>query len=158
MNKPAAAIKGTFSDFRIIRGRKVAALVIEIPLEEADAALKALGGVPIAESERWVAIARLNPKAVQQAQEGQEHNKPRRAFQDLPLPQQIGIRCNDEQFWRFLSKKGPAIIDVQGAAAIVRAICCVTSRAEIRTGTGAADEWKKIDNEFWIWQRGYGDA
>ena len=40
-----AAIKATFSDFKLIKTRKVAQLVMEIPVEQADAALKALGGL-----------------------------------------------------------------------------------------------------------------
>ncbi len=37
-------ICATFSDFRLVKGRKVCQLVCEVPLEQADAALAALGG------------------------------------------------------------------------------------------------------------------
>jgi hypothetical protein len=41
-----AATQGTFSDFRLIKGRKVCQIVIEVPIEQADQALAALGGLP----------------------------------------------------------------------------------------------------------------
>ena len=53
------AIAGTFSDFRLIKGRKVAQFIIEVPLETADQALAALGGIPNPHAEKWVGIARL---------------------------------------------------------------------------------------------------
>lgn len=57
-----AAFKATF-DFRLVKGRKVAQIVVEVPIEEADNALKALGGIPRPDLERWVAVARLSPGA-----------------------------------------------------------------------------------------------
>ena len=36
------AIKATFSDFKLIKGRKVAQLIFEVPIEATDAALAAL--------------------------------------------------------------------------------------------------------------------
>lgn len=59
----AAATRATFSDFRIVKGRKVAQLVFEVPLEGADAALAALGGLPQPAAERWCGIARLTDEA-----------------------------------------------------------------------------------------------
>jgi hypothetical protein len=47
-----AAIKATFSDFRLIKGRKQAQLVLEVPIEQADNALAALGGIPQPHSDR----------------------------------------------------------------------------------------------------------
>ena len=55
-----AVTQGTFADFKLIKSRSTAQLVIEIPIEAADAALLALGGVPLPGKECWVAIARLN--------------------------------------------------------------------------------------------------
>jgi hypothetical protein len=42
MSQKPAAIKGTFSDFKLIKTRKLAQLIIEIPIELADSALAAL--------------------------------------------------------------------------------------------------------------------
>jgi hypothetical protein len=60
MTDEPAAIQASFSDFRLIKGRKTAQLILEIPIEGADAALAALGGIPQPHSERWVGVARLN--------------------------------------------------------------------------------------------------
>src|SRR3954471_1246437 len=59
----AAVTQGTFADFRLIKGRKVAQLVFEVPIEQADQALAALGGLPQPATEAWVALARLETKA-----------------------------------------------------------------------------------------------
>lgn len=56
------AISATFSDFRIVKGRKVAQLIFETPLEAADEALRMLGGLPRPDAERWVGIAPLKAK------------------------------------------------------------------------------------------------
>jgi hypothetical protein len=53
MTDEPAAVKATFSDFRLIKGRKQAQLVLEIPIEEADRALAALGGIPQPQSDHW---------------------------------------------------------------------------------------------------------
>jgi hypothetical protein len=58
MNEPSA-IKATFADFKIVKTRKLAQLIFEIPIEQADSALAALGGIPRSDAERWVAIALL---------------------------------------------------------------------------------------------------
>lgn len=60
-------ICATFSDFRLVKGRKVCQLVCEVPLEQADAALAALGGLPNPHAERWVGIVPL--KAQPQGQD-----------------------------------------------------------------------------------------
>lgn len=60
-------ICASFSDFKLIKGRKVCQLVCEVPLEQADAALAALGGLPNPHAERWVGIVPL--KAQTQGQD-----------------------------------------------------------------------------------------
>ncbi len=77
MTKPAA-IMGTFADLKIIKTRKLAQFIIEIPIEKADEALRALGGIPMSDQERWVAIARIKgedekPKSVGERALAQAH-------------------------------------------------------------------------------------
>jgi hypothetical protein len=79
----AAAIKGCFSDFKLIRTRSVCQIVIEVPLEQADAALAALGGLPRPEQERWIALARIDLNAVKK-QEAANTVSP---SQDFPAAQ-----------------------------------------------------------------------
>ena len=49
-----AGIEGTFCDIRLIAGRKVTKLIIEIPVEMTNAALERLGGYPNPVSPQWV--------------------------------------------------------------------------------------------------------
>jgi len=53
-----SVLAATFSDFRLVRGRKVAQLVMEVPIEQAEVAIS-LFGMPRPDKERWVAIAPL---------------------------------------------------------------------------------------------------
>ena len=64
MDKPAA-FSASYSDWRVIKGRKVIQVVLEVPLEAADHAYNVLGGMPKFGSEQWFAVARLNSEASQ---------------------------------------------------------------------------------------------
>ena len=55
------AVLGTFADCKILKTRSVLQIIVEIPIEQADEALKALGGIPQPSEERWCGIA-LAPK------------------------------------------------------------------------------------------------
>ena len=150
----AAAIKATFSDFKLVRGRKVAQMIFELPLEQADAALSALGGLPRPDQETWVALARLDPKAI--AAKPDEPVKERKRFAELPLPQQAGIRCADEDFWAFISGKSDTFGNVMSsddAARLVREWCGVQSRSELSM-PGAAARWRKLEDDYQLWRMG----
>lgn len=149
----AAAIQGTFSGFNIVKGRKVAQLVIEVPIEAADAALEALGGVPRPDAERWVALARLDVRAATVAPEPVRETG-RRRMQDLPLPNQVALTCDREAFQRFLEQSfgmAGCIGNAEATAQAVRRICMVTSRSEIQPGTKAAERWRKVNDDFQGW-------
>lgn len=155
-----AAISGTFADFKIVRGRKCAQLVIEVPLEQADAALNALGGLPNPAMERWVAVARLN-QGKQAAEPKQAKAADRKTWNDLPPAQRAAIKCGEESFRDFLGHK---ICDQRGwefpkeadeAAQVVRLICGVESRSDLNTDSAARAAWERIENDYWLWQRGY---
>lgn len=133
-----AAIKGTFSDFKIIRGRKVAQLVIEIPLEEADAALTVLGGLPRPDAERWLAIARLDASKAQESPA-----KERRAFCDLPMSQQAALKSNDPAFQRFMNTRSE-----EECATSIKNFCIVKSRKDIIDGERSGLLWLTLLRDF----------
>ena len=143
------AFAGVFSDFKLIKTRSVAQLIIEIPIESADHALKLLGGVPQASKERWVGIAPLSakpePPARETAQEdpfeqpGQHGADPTRRFWDLPPAQQAALKCADSHFQKWL-----VVEDQDTAAAWVRAHCKVSSRSELNTNAEAAAIWRQV--------------
>jgi hypothetical protein len=138
-----AAIRATFSDFKVVRGRKVAQLVFETPIEEADAALVTLGGLPNPASERWVAIALLVPEA---AERGAQIAKDRRPFASLPYSQQAALKCSDPDFQRFLKVKTS-----EAAAEIVRDRCHVQSRSEIGQTEYTKACWLEMLREYGQW-------
>lgn len=166
----AAAISGTFADFRMVKGRKVCQLVVEVPIEQADAALRALGGVPQPHVDRWVAIARLNETPAGAGQDGEASpsgvpegsrpaaspSAPKKAWHEMPPSQQAAIRCGEEPFWRFLERMNltahlGARVDAAYAAETVRRLCKVKSRADLDQNTGAAERWNRIDTDYLVW-------
>jgi hypothetical protein len=146
------AIAGTFSDFRTAKGRKVGILSIEIPIESVDATLRALGGFPQPHDPKWVGIALLDMKNVEEAAE-----KPRRRMSELTLPQQVVLTSEREAFQRFLvevhHESRSLIGDKEATANAVRAMCGVQSRSSILPNTKAGAAWAKLANEFAAWMQ-----
>lgn len=145
MSAPAA-FKATYSDLKFIKSRKVAQVMLELPIEQADAFVKAFG-TPNPASETWVAIARLDLSKTQ------EPEKAKRKFDELPLSQQAALLCNREAFWRFLDShyQNIHVADEQSAAAVLRDMCGVLSRSEIDSSHGAAERFKSLSSEFDAW-------
>lgn len=164
MSAPAA-IKGTFTFMRPVASRKIVQLIIELPIEHADAAQLALGGYPDPSNPKWVALARLNERAaVTPAQDGEDGPaqalpspsapKPKREWADVPPAEQAGQRCADPKFWEFLMNTGHAgtvrIRCVSDAALVVRTICGVASRTELGANHKARMMWFSLDEEFLV--------
>jgi hypothetical protein len=77
--------------------------------------------------------------------------KERRKFADLPLPQQVALRCADEGFRQWIAWEERALlteVDDEFAARWVRQKCDVHSRADIKPGSLAEVAWKKIEARF----------
>lgn len=151
MSAPAA-IQGTFADFKIVRGRKVAVLCIEVPLETADAALAALGGIPNASSENWVAVARLNNDVVKPAQSDNANVvKPPRRFSELPPSQQAALKCNDPAFQRFVSELTGQPPNESYTTPAMRRLLNVNSRSVLDTDPAATERWLTLLRQFDAW-------
>jgi hypothetical protein len=149
MTNQPAAIQATFSDVKLIRSRKVCQLVLEIPLEQADAALSTLGGIPQPHSERWVALARLNGHIPEP-----KPDKEKQRWEDLNLAMQAGMRCNEAAFRRFLTETETSAFEarsVQDAEEMVRQRCEVDSRKELNLDPTAARRWREIDRSYQAW-------
>ena len=149
----ATPIKATFSDFRLVKGRKCAQLVFEVPLEGADAALGSLGGLPRPDAERWFGIVALDlSKAASEAPDAPANQ--RKPFETLPAPQQAALRCNDTNFQRFLCEQGFLVTDAESAAVALRHRLNIDSRADLGASAAARAKWVGLDDEFFRWQRG----
>lgn len=173
MTEPCV-IRGDFTNFKLVQGRKVAQLVVEIPIEEAQAALTKLG-MPIPGESRWVAVALLNEGGDSSSQsERQTRNlevvgatpapsptKDHRKFSDLPLSQQAGIRADERDFQDYLSSK-PEFFDYAhlDPAEKVRRICGVTSRSKLIRNTDGGDKWEQLEIGYqaYLTDRMYGAA
>jgi hypothetical protein len=148
MTDEPAAIKATFSDFKLIRTRKLCQLVLEIPIEEADNALATLGGIPQPQSDRWVAVARLNGAA-----KPEPEPKEKRRWEDLKLSMQAGIRCEEKAFQKYM-RSGESFFNVkdsESAAGAVKLYCGVDSRSGLNDNPTAAKLWKDLDRSYQAW-------
>jgi hypothetical protein len=151
-----AAIAGTYSDFKIIRSRKVAQLIIEVPIEQAQALISALG-LPNPAEETWVAVARLKPQTPAKEETPPTASpvdlKAHRRFEDLPYSWQAALRCQDMSFREWLREfYEPDIHDAEDAARFVRGHCGVTSRSDIRPGTKAEKIWERLNLRYTLWE------
>ncbi len=161
MNAPAA-IQGTFADFKIVRGRKVAVLCIEVPLEAADAALAALGGIPNASSENWVAVARLNVGVSSNGKTPDCYSenggsippspaKPPRRFSELPPAQQAALKCQEPAFQRFVSELTGQPPNESYTTPAMRRLLNVNSRSVLDTDPAATERWLTLLRQFDAW-------
>lgn len=173
----AAAFAATYADFRLVRGRKVAVVALEIPIEQAEAFVAAFG-LPNPASETWVALARLAqepgnlvgvvnvterevsepaPVAAPAPASAPEPPAERRPFKNLLPAQQAGIACNELRFRRYLvdERMAPQTVldDPEEAAIAVRHLCGVDSRRDLKPGTAAARKWAEIHTDFQMWMR-----
>lgn len=163
----AAAFKGTYADFKLIKTRGVVSISFEIPLQDVDLAYQVLGGMPDTAKERWFGIAALKldgNKPVEAADPNQAaaapHDRPHPARKpvaaDKKLAQQAGILCADPVFRAYLNEEGPIgigpIIDEEAAALAVRELCGVLSRAELVPGSSAAARWEDLHGKFLAWK------
>jgi hypothetical protein len=126
----AAAIAGSYSDFKLVKTRSVAQIVIEVPIEQAEAFLKAFG-VPQPGAEKPVALALMNT-------EQPKPEKPRQSWSSMSRAQQAGILCSDKQFWLWFN-----VDDEKQAEQRVREYFGIESRRELDAEHIAGD-WDKF--------------
>lgn len=152
-----AAIQGDYTDLKFVRTRKVAQIVVEIPIEAAGAFVDAFG-TPNPATSIPVALARIQPSALkQQLQESVEieRKKEPREWSTLKRSQQAGIACSDPGFWNFMSRvTGRAASSAEDAATCVRQFCGVNTRADFDAYPDKAANWDKLYSEYQLERRG----
>ena len=154
--KPPAAFRASYSDWKLIRTRKVVQIVLEVPVEEADAAYQVLGGMPNPAESFWCAVARLQPDTANLAKKKQE-------WDELKPSAQISIRCGETAFRKFLVEKFHDAYwsnleedwsPIERAIVFVREHCGVTSRADITADNPQAfAAWKRLEWDYRAWQQ-----
>ena len=127
-----AAIKATYSEWKMVKTRKVLVLSFEVPLEHQAEVMAALG-TPLPDAEIWVGIARLSENA-SEAKGGK-------------YAQMAGIMSNEGAFRQFVEAP-----DEEAAAQFIRDHCGVLSRRHLDHNDEAARKFLglKADYEFWL--------
>lgn len=148
------AFQATYSDFKLIRTRKVVQIVLEVPVEQSSAVLEILGGMPNPAAEKWVGVAPLQPDAAQPRQE----TKPRpdgakRDWRDIPPAQRAGIRIGQTLFAAFLKEERPDDWhEAPDADDCLKLICGVDSKRELATNHKALTMFNLLDSAFQAWE------
>ena len=138
----ATAFQATYSDFKIIRGRKVCQIVLEVPLEAADAAMAVLGGVPRPDQETWVGVARIAPASPQELPA-----RPVDGKEDKSLVLRSVMLSDDKRFAVYVDHRN----GMGGPTDYIRNYCGVKSRKDIVIGSPAAREFIELEADFYTW-------
>lgn len=168
----AAAIAGSFADAKIVKTRSTLQLIIELPIEQADAALKALGGVPQPGREKPVAVALLDTDAITSgplaAPPAAPTHPPEEIHQAPAKQRQVGaatvaeramrrcgILCGDREFQSWLRDKKLSQWPYDRERSLeewtvwaVRSLLGVSSRREMATSIRAREVWLMLEDEF----------
>lgn len=128
----AIAIQASYSDFKLIKSRSCAQIILELPIEKAEAFLTAFG-VPQPGAEKPVALALMQKPQEQKAEQ------PRKRFKQMSRSQQAGILCADPAFQKWMGCR-----DEEATADQVRWNCGVISRGNIDDDGNSAGRWDDL--------------
>lgn len=139
-----AVFQATFSDFRLVKGRKVCQIVLEVPIEGADKALSVLGGLPNPAEERWVGVARIEPKKKHPVLTGKDLWR---------ASAECAMACKEPLFWRFLKNRYGTSIENEAEATLeVRARLGIDSRSDLDRNEAAASGWSIMYQSYKEWE------
>lgn len=140
MSKPAM-IKGDFVNVKFFPSRASCQIIVETDISQGEAIIEALGA-PRADKSIPVAVARLTEPKAEPAK-------------DHRLSQQASMRCAEPIFWRFISEVycWRELSDEKDAAAAIRQITDVESRAEFDTDKHAAARWQDLHGKYLVWKQ-----
>ena len=134
-----AVMRGAYSDFKVIKSRKVIQMVIEFPIESS-ANFVEMFGIPQPHEEQWVAVALMNKTAVV------KNETALKAIQDA------GILSKSQSFGRWLKdERGMTEVNPQDPNSIaqaLRAILGVRSRSELNTDSEALKVWHALKSSY----------
>lgn len=135
------ALAATFSDFKLLKSRKICQLHFEIPLERAKEALDLLG-MPNPHQEQWVGIAPLAAKP------GDGTTTDRQKSEQHRLVKLAAVLCGEAKFRAFLIRyfniPGWAADTPEAAAQTLREHLGIASRRELATNPDAAAKFEAL--------------
>lgn len=167
--KPAAAFRACYSDWKVIKTRKIVSIAFEVPIEHADLAYQALGGMPNPAAEVWCGIARIQEASpdlsgdpnIARADGSTTAGRPapveesratKRNWADLPPQTQAAIVGAEPAFWRFAQEQHETIVRNEAhAAEFIRQFCHVESRKDLATDHRARVLWHGLQDQYRIW-------
>lgn len=151
----SAALAGTFADFKLVKTRSVAQLVIELPIEQADAALSILGGVPKPGAEVHVALARLREAPLPAKERAPAADRSFRAKQvyaesddGTQAVTRAALLCRDTMFQQWAADRSRRPATEEAATVWLRWCAGVKSRSEIATDPKALAAFLKLEREY----------
>lgn len=138
----AKVIQGTYADFKIVKTRNVAQFIVEVPLEQANAAVNVFG-LPDPTSEKWVAIAMLNEHVIERNESATK------------AIQVAGMLCREAQFGKFLrdhlGMREVEPMNSQSIADGLRALLGIKSRTEMHDQPETVVAFNRIKGEYDKW-------
>jgi hypothetical protein len=160
----ARAILCDFTDFKRVATRNTFQLIFELPLEQAEEAIKLLGN-PLPGKTLKCGIARISlGDASTRKDEGttstasdrprvQDSSPAKTKWQKLRPSAQAAIRCDDKEFGDFIADQYPHHLAGHGCmATAVRKIVGVHSRAVLDSDDTAAVAWADLEAEYQDWR------
>lgn len=139
-SEESRVIKGTYSDLKLVKTRKVLQMVIELPVEAQDDFITKFG-LPKPDAEMWVAVARLHDAPV-----------PAKTYEATKAVQDAGMACKDPNFgtWLHDSYNISSIdpLDAESIAEGLRAVLGVKSRSDFYEDEAALTAWKRLKSEY----------
>lgn len=153
----AAALRATFTDFAIVKSRSVMVLRFEVAIDQANAALQALGGVPLPGEDRWVAIARMAPQHQPEPEPAPANDQAESAakarYRAMPWKKQAvcdaGMLAKNPQFQGWLMDQGLIQqYDERLAKEYIHEICRIESRKELETNPQALERFRGLQFDF----------
>jgi len=144
-----AAFFGTYADIKNIRSRKVAQIIVEIPIERYAEFVSVFGGPNPAE-ETCIALARMDGETPV------KDTPKKRSFYELSPTQQAVLACKRDTFQLFIAEQDSNglvmdIMDEENTADYVRNWCGVESRSELTTDLEAGTRWTALYDQFQLW-------
>lgn len=134
-----AVMQGAYSDFKVIKSRKVIQMVVEFPIESS-ASFVEMFGIPQPHEEQWVAVALMNKTAVTRNETAMK------AIQDA------GILCKSSSFGKWLrDERGMTEVNPEDSNSIaqsLRAILGIRSRSELQTDSEALKVWHALKSSY----------
>ena len=129
---------GTYSDFKLIKTRRVFQMIIEFPIEAQKEFTDAFG-LPMPDAEQYIAVAKL--KEIQTPEPTA-----------TKLIQLAGILCKEPKFGEFLRDRYKMddinTKDTDTIANAVRALCGIRSRSDFNTDKQAATTFERLVQEY----------